>query len=48
MQTGGRSFVFPYNINYRPRSVASEGYVFTGICHSVTKLGGCDTKCIMG
>ena len=25
---------------YRPRSEASEGYVFTGVCHSVTKGGG--------
>ena len=25
--------------NYRPRSEAREGYVFTGVCHSVT-LGG--------
>ena len=25
---------------YRPRSEASEGYVFTGVCHSVTKRGG--------
>ena len=25
---------------YRPRSEASEGYVFTGVCHSVTKWGG--------
>ena len=25
---------------YRPRSVASEGYVFTGVCHSVTEGGG--------
>ena len=34
---------------YHPRRKASEGYVFTGICHSVTEQGrGCDTKCIMG
>ena len=34
---------------YRPRSEASEGYVFTGICHSVTEWGGGgDTKFIMG
>ena len=26
--------------NYRPRSEASEGYVFTGVCHSVTEPGG--------
>ena len=26
--------------SYRPRSEASEGYVFTGVCHSVTKRGG--------
>ena len=25
--------------NYRPRSEASEGYVFTGVCHSVTERG---------
>ena len=24
----------------RPRSEASEGYVFTGVCHSVTDWGG--------
>ena len=32
-----------YNIlqyNYRPLSEASEGYVFTGVCHSVTERGG--------
>ena len=29
--------------DYRPRSEASEGYVFTGICHSV-QLGGCVTS----
>ena len=27
-------------IYYRPRSEASEGYVFTGVCHSVTNRGG--------
>ena len=26
--------------HYRPRSEASEGYVFTGVCHSVTNGGG--------
>ena len=27
--------------HYRPRSEASEGYVFTGVCHSVTdQVGG--------
>ena len=26
--------------NYRPRSEASEGYVFTGVCHSVIFRGG--------
>ena len=31
------SFVFNF---YRPRSEASEGYVFTGVCHSVTDWGG--------
>ena len=25
---------------YRPRSEVSEGYVFTGVCHSVTSRGG--------
>ena len=25
---------------YRPRSEASEGYAFTGVCHSVTEQGG--------
>ena len=25
-------------IYYRPRSEASEGYVFTGVCHSVTGM----------
>ena len=25
---------------YHPRSEASEGYVFTGVCHYVTKRGG--------
>ena len=25
---------------YRPRSEANEGYVFTGVCHSVTERGG--------
>ena len=34
-----------YGIYYCPRSVASEGYVFTGVCHF---NGGGDTKCIMG
>ena len=32
---------------YRPRSVASEGYVFTGICLSNEGGGGDTTKCIM-
>ena len=27
-------------VYYRPRSEASEGYVFTGVCHSVTERGG--------
>ena len=31
---------------YRPRSEASEGYVFTGIC--LSNNGGCDFNCIMG
>ena len=31
---------------YRPRRVASEGYVFTGIC--LFNLDGGDMKCIMG
>ena len=26
--------------DYRPRSVASDSYVFTGICHSVNSRGG--------
>ena len=25
---------------YRPRREVSEGYVFTGVCHSVSKWGG--------
>ena len=29
---------------YRPRSEASEGYVFTFICLSVTEQGGGDTR----
>ena len=40
---------------YRPRSVASEGYVFTGVCLSLCPSGGRGgggggggTKCIMG
>ena len=33
--------LFPTKIkdNYRPRSEASEGYAFTGVCHSVTGGG---------
>ena len=31
------SIAFPF---YRPRSKASEGYVFTGVCHSVTAWRG--------
>ena len=27
-------------VNYRPRSESSEGYVFTGVCHSVIFRGG--------
>ena len=31
----------PFQIcNYRPRSKASEGYVFTGVCHSFCSTGG--------
>ena len=26
--------------NYRPRREASEGYVFTGVCHSLCLQGG--------
>ena len=34
--------------NYRPRSEASEGYVFTGVCHSVTERGGGEVGNING
>ena len=36
---------------YRPRSEASEGYVFTGICHSFCLMGGggrCATPKVSG
>ena len=36
-QKGCMSSIFSF---YRPRSEASEGYVFTGVCHSVTEWGG--------
>ena len=29
-------------VYYRPYSEASEGYVFTGVCHSVTEQVGCN------
>ena len=35
-QTRGEFWVF--NHHYRPRSEANEGYVFTGVCHSVTGM----------
>ena len=42
--------VLPHWCNYRPRSEASEGYVFTGICLSKSEGGGgrWHTKCNMG
>ena len=32
------AFIFEQNYLYRPYSEASEGYVFIGVCHSVTGM----------
>ena len=34
--------------NYRPQTKLREGYVFTGVCHSVNRGGLCIPVCLAG